>query len=165
MKLIKLALISVVVFSMLLWGITLMFPSNTVISRATNVHGKADSIFGKIKTNEISPRTIIAPEASGVSLQAADIPFYEDNLFNALNQSAVPNADTLFFRVNFKGKAIAEGGMAFYQLAADSATAQIFYVFQTPWYQPLKKMKMMVADKVYGPGLDSALLRLKQQVQ
>jgi hypothetical protein len=165
MKLIKLALISLVVFTVLLWGITLMFPSNTVISRAANVYGKADSLFNKMKTNEISLSSILATKDSGVSLQAADIPFYEDNLFNALNSSALPAADTLFFRVNYGGKAIAEGGMAFYQLATDSATAQVFYVFQTPWYQPLKKMKMMVADKVYGPSLDSALLRLKKNVQ
>ncbi|HSR39526.1 MAG TPA: hypothetical protein VLL95_11475 [Phnomibacter sp.] len=165
MKLIKLALISIVVFTVLLWGITLMFPSNTVISRAANIHGSADSLFKKVKTNEISLTSILAATNNGVSLQAADIPFYEDNLFNALNQSAVPAADTLFFRLSYGGKAIAEGGMAFYQLVPDSATTQVFYVFQTPWYQPLKKMKMMVADKVYGPGLDSALLRLKNKMQ
>jgi hypothetical protein len=165
MKLIKLALISIVVFTILLWGITLMFPSNTVISRATNIHGNADSLLKQLKTNEVSLNKILATYDSGMSIQAADIPFYEDNLFNTLNQGAVPGADTLFFRVNHKGKALAEGGLAFYQLASDSATAQFFYVFQTPWYQPLKKMKMMVADKVYGPGLDSALLRFKKSQQ
>lgn len=165
MKLIKLGLISILVFTILLWGITLMFPSNTVISRAVNVYGNADSLYRKLKSNEVSINSILTSGETGLSLQAADIPFYEDNLFNALNQSAVPSADTLFFRMSFKGKAIAEGGIALYQLVPDSATTQIYYVFQTPWYQPLKKMKMMVADKVYGPGLDSALLRLKQHVQ
>lgn len=165
MKLIKLALISIIVFGLLLWGFTLLFPSNTVISRASNFSGRADSLFAKLKSNEISMQHLLAANNEGLLVQAADIPFYEDNLFNPLSGSAVPKADTIFFRVVERNKSVAEGGIAFYQLAEDSATAQLYYVFQTPWYQPLRKMKMIVADKVYGPSLDSSLQRLKSSAQ
>jgi len=164
MKVIKLGLISLVAFAMLFWGITLMFPSNTVISRVTNITGNADSLHKRVVSNEVSLQTILAGTQPGLVVKDADISFYENNLFNSLSSGSIPNADTIFFQVSNRGKVIAQGGVAFYQLQADSTTTQMFYVFQTPWYKPLLKMKMMMADKVYGPGLDSALIRLKLQM-
>lgn len=161
MKIVKLGLISAVIFSLLFWAITLLFPSNTVVSRAANMDVKADSLMRIMRSNQLSLQTLLADTSSTLKVAAADIPFYEDNLFNALNKEAIPSADTIFFGVKQQGHLLVEGGIATYQLAADSATVQLFYVFQTPWYNPLRKMKMMMADKAYGPGLDSSLARLK----
>jgi hypothetical protein len=163
MKVIKLGMISLVVFGLLFWGITLMFPSNTIVSRVVNIAGNADSMHRKVISNEISLQTLLAGNESGLVVKDADIPFYDNNLFNTLSVGSLPQADTIFFQVSKSGKMIAQGGLAFYQLQADSTTTQFFYVFQTPWYKPLLKMKMMMADKVYGPGLDSCLKRLKLQ--
>ncbi len=164
MKLVKLFLISFVAFVVLLWGITLMFPSNTIISRVISVSDKADTLAKKIKSNEISMQTLLAGNNSELVVHTSDIPFYESNLFNRVSRDAVPNADTIFFRVVYHNEAIAMGGLALYQLSADSTTTQMFYVFQTPWYDPLHKMKMMMSDKTYGPSLDSALIRLKSML-
>ncbi len=161
MKFIKLGIISLIAFGALLWGFTLLFPSNTVISRAINIAGNTDSLRKRVMNNEVSLQTVLAGNQSGLVVKDADIPFYTDNLFNALSAGTLPEADTIFFQVSQHNKVIAQGGVAFYQLQQDSATTQMFYVFQTPWYKPLTKMKMVVADKVYGPGLDSALIRLK----
>jgi hypothetical protein len=161
MKIVKLGLLSVVVFSLLFWAITLLFPSNTVVSRAANVGVKADSVLHMLRTNKVSMQVLLADTNRSLKVAAADIPFYTDNLFNALNREAVPSADTVFFGIKQGGSVLVEGGIAAYQLAADSATVQVFYVFQTPWYKPLRKMKMMMADKAYGPGIDSSLARLK----
>ncbi|MCU0395793.1 MAG: hypothetical protein MUF29_07770 [Chitinophagaceae bacterium] len=163
MKLVKLGLISVLVFGLLFWGITLLFPSNTVISRVTSIAGRSDSLAASIRNNEVSLQQLLAAGHADLRVQAADIPFYENNLFQPGAGAAMPDADTIFFRVNQRGKMVAEGGLAFYQLEADSTTTQLFYVFQTPWYNPLQKMKMMMADKAFGPGMDSTLLRLKRQ--
>ncbi|HSC52410.1 MAG TPA: hypothetical protein VLC98_02235 [Phnomibacter sp.] len=161
MKFIKLGLISAVVFGMLFWAITLLFPANTVISRAANIADTSGTLNKRLLSNEISLQTLIAGDSSHLVIKSADIAFYEDNLFNTMSSDALPKADTIFFQISSKGTVVANGGLAFYQLQADSTTTQMFYVFQTPWYKPLVKMKMMVADKVYGPGLDSTLNRLK----
>lgn len=165
MKLLKLGFISVIAFGLLFWMITLLFPSNTIISRVKNIAGNADTLYHKITSNEISLQTLIAGKQPGLIVKDADLPFYEDNLFNSMGSDALPKADTIFFNVSKEGKAIVQGGLAFYQLHPDSVTTQMFYVFQTPWYNPLQKMKLMVGDKVYGPGLDSALMRLKLLIQ
>lgn len=160
MKLIKLGLLSVLVFGMLFWGITLLFPANTVISRVRNIGAAETALAKSLQTNFISAKTLLVGNEP-MLVKTADIPFYENNLFNSLSAQATPHADTLFFQIEKDAAIIAKGGIAFYQLQSDSTTTQMFYVFQTPWYKPLLKMKMMLADKAYGPGLDSALKRLE----
>lgn len=161
MKLIKLGLLSVLVFGLLFWGITLLFPANTVISRVKNIGANETVLAKSLQSNLISVKTLLVGD-SPMLVKTADIPFYEDNLFNSLSAQATPNADTMFFQIEKDAAVIAKGGIAFYQLQSDSTTTQLFYVFQTPWYKPLLKMKMMMADKAYGPGLDSALKRLEK---
>lgn len=161
MKIVKLGLTSAIIFSLLFWAFTLLFPSNTVVSRAANMSVKADSLMRMLRSNQLSLQALLADTNSTLTVLAADVPFYRDNLFNALHKEAIPSADTIFFGVKQQGRSLVEGGIAAYQLEADSATVQLFYVFQTPWYKPLRKMKMMMADKAYGSGLDSILSRLK----
>ncbi|MCC6759855.1 MAG: hypothetical protein IT252_01495 [Chitinophagaceae bacterium] len=158
MKIIKLGLLSVLVFGLLFWGITLLFPSNTVISRALNIAADSGQLMRSVSANEISVQTLLSGNEKLV-VKTADIPFYDDDLFNQQAGQQPIHADTLFFQIQQSAAVIANGGIAFYQLQKDSTTTQMFYVFQTPWYKPLLKMKMMMADKAYGPGLDSALKR------
>lgn len=163
MKFLKLGLISLVAFSLLILGFTLLFPANTIISRAINIAGNADTMAFKLKSNEVSIQQLLADTNRSWRVQAADIPFYEDNLFNQRGTEAVTNGDTVFFRIVENSKMLAEGGVAFYQLSPDTATTQLFYVFQTPWYKPLAKMKMMMADKAMGASLEATLKQFKQQ--
>jgi hypothetical protein len=164
MKWIKLALVSVVVFGLLLWAITLMFPSNTVISRAVNVSGNAQTMATLVQSGAVPVRPILAANDTTLVVQMASKPFYKNNLFNTMVQAAVPEADTVFFSIKRQNHTMAEGGIAFYQLSTDSATTQLFYVFQTPWYQPLEKLKMMMADKAMGASVDRSLQVLKAQL-
>lgn len=153
MKYIKLLLISVVGFSLLFLGITLLFPSVTVISRATNVQGQTNI------HNDLN--WVLSPnEDNEIVVEQSDQPGYNARLFNA-DEGAIANADTVFFSLLSRNKRLASGGVATYRLAADSSTVQLFYVFETPWYKPWEKMRMMMMDDLIGPGMDSALLRLK----
>lgn len=160
-RLIKLALLSALLFSCLLLGITLLFPFNTVTSRAANLPGKSDSLLRAVRSNQWPLRHILTGSREGLTVRAADIPFYEGPLFKTDNAADMPKADTLFFRIDQGVKPLVSGGLAFYQLQADSVTVQCFYVFQTPWYKPLHKFRMIMADKIYGPGLDSSMIRMK----
>ena len=157
MRFIKLALISVVAFSLLLWGFTLLFPSVTLLSRVQNIAGSSDSLQKKLATNVISYRQWLLPDSGEFDIRTSDISFYENNLFNAESQSY---ADTLYFEIRQPGQPALQGGIAFYQLRSDSVTTQLFYVFRTPWYKPLAKMKLMMADKQIGPQMEGALKKL-----
>ena len=71
-------------------------------------------------------------------------------------------AHTIYIELRQKTNQFLRGGIAFYQLAADSATVQLYYVFHTKWYMPWDKMAQIANDAKYGDHLDSALQRLKK---
>ncbi len=158
MRFIKLGIISIVAFTVLIWFITLLFPSVTVLSRVVNISGSGDSLMRRLTTNHIGYRQWLLPDSGDFDIRTADIPFYTDNLYNAQGQ---PGADTLFFEVRQPGVRSLQGGIATYDLHADSVTTQLYYVFHTPWYKPWDKLKMMMADKQLGPHMEGALRKLK----
>jgi hypothetical protein len=160
MHLFKLGLISIVVFTLLLWSFTLLFPSVTVLSRVENVGGSSDSLMHRFATNQISYRQWLLPDSGNYDIRTSDISFYENDLYNAAPQ---PNADTLYFEIRHEGKMALQGGIATYQLREDSVTTQLFYVFKTPWYKPLNKLKMMMVDKQMGPQMETSLRKLREE--
>jgi hypothetical protein len=161
MKLIKLGLLSLLALVIMVWGIALLFPANTIVSRAGNIAGSSDTLLKKFTTNKISAQKWLARDQRDLVVKTSDIAFYNNNLFNE-QQAENTHADTLFFQVSRGNEMLLQGGLALYQLIPDSTTVQLFYVFQTPWYKPHIRWKMMMADKALGPSLDSMLNRLRQ---
>ncbi|MCU0388789.1 MAG: hypothetical protein MUE71_09310, partial [Chitinophagaceae bacterium] len=153
MRILKLAIISVVAFSFIIWGFTMLFPSVMVLSRVKNIYGSGDTLMHRFATNSIGYRQWLLPDSGEFDIRTADIPFYTSNLYNAEPQ---PGADTLFFEVRQPGVRSLQGGIATYQLQTDSVTTQLFYVFYTPWYKPWDKLKLMMADKQMGPQMDAS---------
>jgi hypothetical protein len=162
MRLIKLGLISIVVFYLLIWAITLLFPNVTVLSRVINIAGNNDSLANQIKTNRIPYSEWLTSNNEAVDVRSSDISFYENDLFNSERQE---NADTIYFELRHRQQAFLRGGLGLYQLSKDSVTTQLFYVFKTHWYKPWEKMAQMGNDTKYGGQIDSALARLKRSVE
>lgn len=161
MKLLKLAIISLIAFSLLLLGFSLLFPGVTVLSRVRNMPKSERPLLQTIQSNEISFHHWLLPDSGNFDVRTSDISFYVNDLYNAAPQ---PGADTLFFEVRPPGLKPLQGGIATYALHADSTTTQLFYVFRIPWYKPWEKFKMMVADKQMGPQMEGALRRLYSEL-
>ena len=162
MRIIKLGLISIVAFYLLIWGITLLFPGTTLVSRAINIAGNKDSVAHLLNSNKIPYSEWLTHNNKEVDVRTSDISFYENNLFNAEPQ---PNADTIYFELRHQQKTFIKGGIGLYQLSPDSATTQLYYVFETHWYKPWEKMAQVANDARYGSQMDSALQRLKAAVE
>lgn len=158
MRFIKLGILSVVVFYLLIWGITMLFPNTTILSRVVNIAGNSDSLQHKIKANQISYRQWLIGNDTDVDIRTSDISFYRNDLVNAERQAY---ADTIYFEMRYRQKSFMQGGIALYQLSPDSVTTQLYYVFKTDWYKPWDKMKQMANDAKYGSNMDSSLALLK----
>ena len=162
MRIVKLGLISLVVFYFLIWAITLLFPNVTIVSRALNIAGNKDTIASRIKSNKIPYASWLTTGLQQVDVRSSDISFYENDLFNAESQA---NVDTVYIQLTQPPAQVLNGGIGLYQLQPDSATVQLFYVFHTKWYKPWDKMAQIANDAKYGSHLDSALMRLKTGVE
>ena len=129
----KLGLLSLFLFYMLIWAITLLFPNVTIVSRAINISGNKDSLSHRLKRNEIAYNQWLTANNTEVDIRTSDRSYYKNNLFNAESQA---NADTIYFEMLHLQKPFLQGGIGLYQLSPDSATTQLFYVFPTHWYKP-----------------------------
>lgn len=161
MKYGKLVLISIVVFYLLFWAFTLLFPGDTVVSRVTTLPLSQQAVRGKFDAGASFLQQWLVTPQPNINIKTGSTSFYPNNLLNAERQ---PGADTIFFAISRPGSKAINGGVALYPLSADSTLAQLFYVFNTPWYKPWDKMATMMNDKRYGQGMDSALVLLQRQL-
>ncbi|HMP91849.1 MAG TPA: hypothetical protein PKD90_03205 [Phnomibacter sp.] len=162
MKYLKLMLLSIMVFYLLFWAFTFIFPRSTVISRAANMGLAADTLAKALSADTAWLTSLLAMQPQNPpKVKLAAQPFYPNDLYN-MQAAPTLKADTVFFEASAAGQTV-QGGFAFYPMAADSSTAQLYLVFTTPWYKPWQKMYMMMADKKYGPTLDEILKKLKAQ--
>ena len=162
MKFLKLALISVIAFYLLIWGMSAVLPKVNVMSRVLNMAGDKDSIESKIESKQIQFKSWLTNNNDSIEVQTAKTSFYENNLFNADRQ---PDADTIYFDMRYRERSIVKGGLGLYQLSRDSTTVQLFYVFHSSWYKPWQKMAGMLNEAKYGNQMDQALQKLKQEVE
>lgn len=142
MKYVKLALISIIVFSVILFGMSLFIPPNTIVSKAADIRGNKDSI-----------RKIL-PYLFKQAFNKKDSAYREKN--NA------GTSDTLQFSVINNERLT--GGIALYPINNDSVVLHVFYKIYTPWYKPLQKMALIMNENKYGPLLDSAMMHIKQEI-
>jgi hypothetical protein len=162
MKYAKLALISVIVFYIMFWAFSLLFPGTTVVSRVRQVAQPKLLLAKSFESGSTFFGSWLLAGQPSTALSIGPASFYPNNLVNTEPQ---PGADTIFFAIETGKDRRITGGIALYQFSADTTLTQLFYVFNTPWYKPWDKMATMMNDKRYGTGMDSALQRLATIVE
>jgi hypothetical protein len=156
MKYIKLFFISVIVFGVMLFCISLLFPATTIVSRAVNVPGSKTILHQKL------------PEMYEVAFQdkgglnklqdriASSFRSQEGEFVSSVQK--IDYRDTLLFTTPFA--AHIEQGVAIYELQNDSTAVQVFYQIHVPHYKFWQKFGLMLNEAKYGPSLDSATKRI-----
>lgn len=157
MRLLKLAIISFVVFFGIITLMSLAIPSNIRISKAVNVSAEAQSPFAYISNMAAWPQWHPA--------------FKEGNMQQTLQQNNItltPLAvtDTLVtVQWQQEGRRPVINGFQLHSFAgADSLTLQWYMDFKLPWY-PWHKFGSLFYEKTYGVMMEQGLANLKEKVQ
>jgi hypothetical protein len=157
MRLIKLALISFVVFFGIITAMSLLIPSRVRISRATNISDPSDSVFYLIRNREQWPRWHPA--------------FQQQNIVALLQQHGIQvtpllQTDTLVtVRWQQAGKPPVLNGWQLHRFtASDSATLQWYMDFQLKWY-PWQKFSSLFYEKTYGAMMEQGLQNIKSNIR
>jgi hypothetical protein len=150
MKLIKLAIISFIVFFIIITGFSLLIPSNVRISRAINIKSDKEKVMELIKDTtrwkEWNP--IYGSPSPG--LRTAFIQVTDTLVTTALRQD--------------NKQPVINGWQMHSIPGADSLTLQWFMDFHLKWY-PWKKFESLFFDKIYGKAMETGLARLKGIVE
>ncbi len=160
MRLIKLAIISFLVFFMLITGISLFFPSHVRISKAVDISAPRDSVLNKIsqpvnwKHWYPGADTLSLYEADGV-IKGIRMPGNQVLMITGFNDSLVTAANST------SGRERASMGWNLMQTGNKTVTVQWYMDFKLRWY-PWEKFSSLLLEKRYGPVMEQGLAKLKK---
>ena len=151
-RVVKLALISVVFLFVVVTAISLLIPSHIRISKATNIHGDRDSIF-----------KMISDTANWKLWHPAFIPNDSTPKFPAVNiVQRLQNDSELVMHLQQAGKPEVVNGWKIYRHdQVDSLTLQWYMDFHLKWY-PWKKFGALFYENTYGVMMEKGLDNIKQ---
>lgn len=151
MRIIKLGLISFIAIFIIILLISLLFPSQIRISRATNLPNKRDSIFSLLK-NEKAWHPAYFDSASALK-------------FEKLQKTSTQQTDsTLSYQLQQPGRKIVTNGWQLYgSSSSDSLTLQWYMDFKLSWY-PWEKFSSLFYEKTYGTMMEKGLANLKKRL-
>lgn len=157
MRLIKLAIISFVVFFVIITAMSLAIPSHVRISKAINVKADAKDIFPLITDRQAWPQWHPA-------FKGGDI----NQLLQQNKITITPlttNDSVVTVQWQQEGNRPVLNGWQLHQFAGgDSSTLQWYMDFNLPWY-PWHKFGSLFYEKTYGVMMEEGLANLKAVAQ
>ena len=165
MRILKLGLISFLMFFLLITVISLFIPSNVRISKAINVASSNDSIWQQI--TDFNNWEKWNPFVSDTSIKTKTI--------SSDNNEMQIDGTTVRWRERKENIAIADmttqGHRAIESVwntinysSSDSITIQWYLNFKLRWY-PWEKFSSLMLEKSYGPALEKGLTNLKRELE
>jgi hypothetical protein len=156
MRLIKLALISFVVFFGIITTMSLAIPSHIRISKAINVAGSSQTIFPYIIDRSAWPHW--HPYFKSDSIEQA----LQQNHIKITTLAVTDTLITVQWRQGDRRPVV--NGWELHQFeGADSTTLQWYMDFDLPWY-PWHKFGSLFYEKTYGVMMEQGLANLKEVV-
>lgn len=142
MNVLKLGLISAVVFSVILFLMSLLIPSTVRISRAIDIYGK------------------------DVDRQIADLGSWPgwNELYNDSARISILRTDTNFIETIWEYKGNKVSGNFKLEHSAGITVVQWYFDFKLKWY-PWEKFGSIIFDKQFGPPMERSLNKLKKLVE
>lgn len=161
MQVIKLGLISVVVFALLITGFSLFFPSHVRISKAIDINGNRDSVWALVN----DPANWQQWFPGGDSLQPLFIlgkikGVVTDNKQGLIMETATDSTVTAN-NAGLISKRAETGWNIYPGHDSNSMTIQMYMDFRLRWY-PWEKFSSLLLEKRYGPFLEKGLENLKK---
>lgn len=153
MRVIKLAVISVIILFLLVTGISLLIPSHIRISRATDIRGQKDSIFSLLENKENWPLWHPAFDPANNK-----IPTIESHIISR-NDSAI----SIGMWQSGK-KEVANTWLLHSYPNSSTFTLQWYMDFYPEWY-PWQKVGSLFYEDMYGKMMEEGLMNLKGKME
>lgn len=164
MRLVKLAIISIIVFSLLITGISLFFPSHVRISKAIDIMASKDSLMSQIAEVTNWKKWYPGADTSAYFVVAGKIKGIATGNKQALKIKEVNDSAVLTMNVGPNSKKGESGWNIFPGRIPNSFTVQWYMDFHLLWY-PWEKFSSLLLEKRYGPMMEQGLDQLKKLLE
>jgi len=150
-RLIKLAILSIVFLFIVITAISLLIPSHIRISKAINIHGEKDSIFA-----------LISNPARWKEWHPAFVPNDSTPKFPSIRiVQKIQNDTEIVMHLQQSNKPEVINGWKIYKHSiTDSLTLQWYMDFHLKWY-PWKKFGSLFFENTYGAMMQQGLENIK----
>ncbi len=164
MRVIKLGLISIVVFALLITGFSLFFPSNIRISKAIDINASKDSIMFQISNIENWKNWFPGADSAELIMKDGEIKGIRTLNKQQLIVNEITDSTVLAISKN-PGFKDGKSGWNFIPAAVpNTITIQWYMDFHLHWY-PWEKFSSLLLEKRYGPLLEIGLSNLKKLLE
>ena len=166
MRFLKLALISAVLIFLLITGISLLLPSQTIISRAIDINASADSVYPYISNlanwrywyaDYNSANAVISPSHAGKTSVLAL------NKTKVFITHLLPGKVQVVWQTGENNPVSGEFNII-RKDPARSTTVQWQFTQKVSWY-PWQKFASIMTGKIIGPSMEKSLENLKMQAE
>ena len=157
MRILKLFVLTLVIFGLLILALSLLFPSNVRISRAINIAAPKENVRQQLAKIDQWPGWNVMVGQELTNVVVSDSSFSSDQMKIRL-LSVSP--DTIRTHWNRGSHETIQSGFTL-MYAADSTVVQWYFDFKLNWY-PWEKFGSIVFDKQLGPVMETSLSNLKK---
>jgi hypothetical protein len=164
MRIIKLGIISIIVFSLLITGISLFFPSHVRISKAIDISAGKDSLMSLIGDAANWKKWYPGADTSAYFVVAGKIKGIVTGNKQALKIKEINDSAVLTTNVGPGSKGGEAGWNIYSGRIPNSLTVQWYMDFHLRWY-PWEKFSSLLLEKRYGTMMEQGLSRLKAQLE
>jgi len=152
MRMLKLALISVVLLFLVWTAIAFLIPSKVRISRATNIAARSENILGLVNDSAQWPRW--HPWFSDTAVDLKKVRFQWIERSDSLTR----------VRLQHPGARDLDNNFRIHRLGGDSLTLQWYSDFHFRWY-PWEKFSSLFLEGTYGSLMEQGIGRLREEAQ
>lgn len=161
MRFVKLAIISFIVLSLVIYALSLLIPSEMRVSRAVTINANKDSVWKALKDVKAwaewnvmlqQPLTNIVVDSNG---------FKSDQLEVFIVSSPIDLIQTSWQQF---GNEKIQSAFSLTAAGTDRTVLQWYFDFKVKWY-PWEKFGSIIFDKQMGPGMEQSLNNLRKRVE
>jgi hypothetical protein len=154
-RVLKLALISIVFLFVVVTAISLLIPSHVRISKAINIHGQKDSVF-----------QFIGDTTEWKFWHPAFMPNDSFESFPAISivQQSQNDSEIVMHLQQLNKPEVVNAWKVYHHQSTDSLTLQWYMDFHLKWY-PWRKFGSLLYERTYGTMMEQGLENLKAKVE
>lgn len=160
MRIIKLILISAVVFALMITGFSLFFPSHVRISKAIDINTPKDSVMKQVADPVNWKKWYPGADTADFLVIEGKIKGITTGDKQALMINSITDSSVVAINVGPASKKGETGWNIFTTSLPNTVTLQSYMDFHLRWY-PWEKFSSLLLEKRYGPVLEKSLENLK----
>ena len=160
MGIIKLGIISLIVFFLIITGFSLFIPSHIRISKAIDINTSKDLVMNQVNNPVNWKKWYPGADTSTLLFVEGNIKGINTGELNGLMIKATTDSTVSLINTGINSKRGASGWNIFEAGKPNTITIQWYMDFHLRWY-PWEKFSSLLLEKRYGPMMEQGLDKLK----